>query len=216
MPTPASPKLLKGAIVAYRLPETTPTVIVFQYNPATLQRSLEAQAAGEEGAADEAYRLAGAPVETIKAEIELDAADQLETGDAAATENGLLPQLAALELLLYPATATVIANTALALAGTIEIVPASAPFTLFVYGRKRVLPVRITEYSATEEAHDPDLNPIQAKVSLGLRVLSYSDLPRTHPGYHLFLAHQVTKEAMATIARVNALDAVIGDNARIL
>jgi len=216
MPTPASPKLLKGAIVAYRLPETTPTVIVFQYNPATLQRSLEAQAAGEEGAADEAYRLAGAPVETIKAEIELDAADQLETGDAATTENGLLPQLAALELLLYPATATVIANTALALAGTIEIVPASAPFTLFVYGRKRVLPVRITEYSATEEAHDPDLNPIQAKVSLGLRVLSYSDLPRTHPGYHLFLAHQVTKEAMATIARVNALDAVIGDNARIL
>jgi len=216
MPTPASPKLLKGAIVAYRLPETTPTVIVFQYNPATLQRSLEAQAAGEEGAADEAYRLAGAPIETIKAEIELDAADQLETGDAATTENGLLPQLAALELLLYPATATVIANTALALTGTIEIVPASAPFTLFVYGRKRVLPVRITEYSATEEAHDPDLNPIQAKVSLGLRVLSYSDLPRTHPGYHLFLAHQVTKEAMATIARANALDAVIGDNARIL
>ena len=69
--------------------------------------------------------------------------------------------------------------------------------TLFVWGPKRALPVKLNEFSITEEAHDMHLNPIRAKVSLGLRVLSYSDLPLTHPGYALFLAHQVTKEAMA-------------------
>jgi hypothetical protein len=55
----------------------------------------------------------------------------------------------------------------------------------------------LTEFSITEEAYDAKLNPIRAKVSLGLRVLSYSDLPLLHPGYSLFLAHQVAKEAMA-------------------
>lgn len=201
--------------MAFRLPNPVPEVILFQYNPATLSRSLEAQTAGEEGAPTEAFRLAGAPVETIKAEIELDAADQLETGNPDAQALGLLPQLNALELLLYPQSATVIANTALTLLGTIEILPAQAPFTLFIYGHKRILPVRITEYSVSEDAHDPQLNPILAKVSLGLRVLSYNDLPRLHPGYHMFLAHQITKEAIAVIAKTNALDAVIGGNTRL-
>ena len=60
--------------------------------------------------------------------------------------------------------------------GTLEIVPAEAPLTLFVWSKNRMLPVRITEFSITEEAFDPALNPIRAKVSLGLRVLSVNDL----------------------------------------
>ncbi len=70
-----------------------------------------------------------------------------------------------------------------------------------------MLPVRLTEFSISEEAHDPQLNPIRAKVSLGLRVLSYNDLPLTNPGYHLFLAHQIVKETMAATARSSSLDA---------
>jgi hypothetical protein len=46
------------------------------------------------------------------------------------------------------------------------------------------------------------LNPIRAKVSLELRVLSYSDFSVTHPGYAVFLAHQVVKETMAVIGSV--------------
>jgi len=95
-------------------------------------------------------------------------------------------------------------------AGTIEVIPPMAPLTLFIWGPKRVLPVRLTNFSITEDAYDVNLNPIRAKVSLGLSVLNYNDLPLTHPGYHLFLAHQVVKETMATIGSVNNLAAAGG------
>lgn len=206
---PRSPRLLKGALVSFDLPNPKPAVIVFQYNPDTLSRTLEAQTGGE-GA--DALRIKGAPVETIKLAIELDATDQLEQGAAA---TGLHPQLAALEVLIYPKSALVVANTALLNAGTIEILPPQAPFTLFIWGPKRVLPVRLTEFSITEEAYDPQLNPIRANVSLGLRVLSYNDLPAANPGYHLFLAHQIVKETMAAIARTGSLDAA-GAGAKLL
>ncbi|MGQ9613922.1 hypothetical protein [Chloroflexus sp.] len=198
---PRSPRLLKGALVSFDLPHPQPAVIIFQYNPDTLSRTLEAQT-GSEGS--DALRIKGAPVETIKLDVELDATDQLEQGGAAL---GLHPQLAALEVLIYPKSSLVVANTALLNAGTIEILPPQAPFTLFIWGPKRVLPVRLTEFSISEEAYDPQLNPIRAKVSLGLRVLSYNDLPLTNPGYHLFLAHQIVKETMAATARSSSLDA---------
>jgi hypothetical protein len=110
----------------------------------------------------------------------------------------------------------VIANTILAQLGTIEILPPQAPFTLFVYGRHRILPVRLTEYGVTEDAHEPDLDPIRAKVSLGMKVLTYSELPVGHVGYHLYLAHQIGKEALARGATLSSLDAVLGAGARIL
>ncbi|HEX6229563.1 MAG TPA: hypothetical protein VFZ41_08915, partial [Solirubrobacterales bacterium] len=136
--------------------------------------------------------------------------DQLAVEDPLAQEMGIHPQLAALEMLLYPKSAQVIANTVLLALGTIEVVPPSSPLTLFVWGPKRVLPVRLTEFSVTEEAHDPALNPIRAKVSLGMRVLSYSDLPLTNPGYALVLAHLIAKETMAVIGSTGAIGDVVG------
>jgi len=213
---PGSPRLLKGALVTLALPNPIPTVIPFQYNPETLSRSLEIQAGGGEGDRSEVLRLKGAPVESIKLDVELDATDRLAEGDESAVNLGIHPQLAAMELLAYPQTGVVIANTILMALGTIEIIPPDAPFTLFIWGSKRVLPVRLSELSITEEAYDVNLNPIRAKVSLGLRVLTYNDLPLAHPGYGLFLAHQVVKEALAIVARANNLDAVLGGNARLL
>ncbi len=200
---PGSPRLMRGAILAIDPLKPLASVIVFQYNPTTLSRSLKARTSGGGGSKAEALRLEGAPEESIRLEVKLDATDQLEQGTLVSTTMGVHPQLASLEMLLYPPSATVIANAALALAGTIEIVPPEAPMTLFVWGAKRVLPVRLTAFSITEEAYDTNLNPIRAKVSLDLQVLSYSDLLSTHPGYHLFLAHQVTKEAMAMLGSVN-------------
>lgn len=206
---------LKGALVAFRQPDPTPQVISFQYNPETVQRTIEAQTSGEAGAPGEALRLSGAPVETLKLEIELDAADQLDAGSDLAAAAGIHPQLALLELLLYPHSALVIANTALLAAGTIEILSHQSPFVLLVWGPKRILPVRLTEFGVSEEAYDAGLNPMRAKISLGLRALSYNDLARTHPGYHLFLAHQVTKEALALVGRAQSLSAVLGGEARL-
>lgn len=214
---PGSPHLMKGAIVGIDLFNPLASVIVFQYNPDTLTRTLQAQTSGgEEGDRSEALRLKGAPVETIRLEVEIDATDQLERAEGNAVSLGIYPQLSALEMLLYPKSALVIANTVLLALGTIEVVPPVAPFTLFIWGPKRILPVRLTDFSITEEAHDVSLNPIRAKASLTLRVLSYNDLPVSHPGYHLFLAHQVIKETMATIGSVNNLSAVAGGNVNLL
>ncbi len=207
-----TPRTLRGAIVGVDPVNPLASVIVFQYNPDTLQRTLQPQGSeGGDGAAKgETLRLKGPPIETIKVEVEIDATDQLARADSDATSLGIHPQLAALEMLIYPKSALVIANTVLMALGTIEVIPPSAPLTLFIWGPKRVLPVKLTELGIAEEAYDAALNPIRAKASLGLRVLSYADLPLTNPGYPLFLAHQIAKEGMAAKGSGSSLTDVVG------
>ena len=207
---PGAPRLTKGAIVGFDPFNPLASVIVFQYNPKTMTRSLEASTPSAEGSRTEVLRLTGPPTETINLTVELDAADQLEVGDGVAATMGISPQLSALEMLLYPKSALVIANTVLMAAGMLEMVPPAAPFTLFVWGAKRVVPVRLQTFSIEEQEYDPTLNPIRAEVTLGLRVLNYNDFSVTHPGYGLFLAHQVVKEVMATVGSVGNVADVLG------
>ncbi|MCY6493359.1 hypothetical protein [Leptolyngbya sp. GGD] len=214
---PGSPRLFKGAIVGFDLTNPLPKVISFQYNPETLTRTLEPQMQGnEQSGSSVGLRLSGAAAESINIEIELDATDQLEKSKDIAINMGIYPQLSALEMLVYPASSMVIANTMLLAVGTIEIMPPPPRLTLFIWGQRRILPVNITNFSITEEAHDTNLNPIRAKVSLGMRVLTYSDLPVTHPGYHLFLAHQVVKETMAALGTGTSLNNLLGTNIKLL
>ena len=194
---PGSPRLLKGALIGVDPLNPLGSVVVFQYNPDTMTRKLEPRAVSAEGDRGEAFRLTGAPKETITLSIEIDATDQLEQANPLAIASGIYPTLAALEIMVYPKSAIVIANTALSLVGTIEVIPVEAPMTLFVWGPQRVLPVRVTSFSITEEAHDQLLNPIRAKVELSLAVLSYQDLPLLSVGRVLFLAHHIVKEVMA-------------------
>jgi hypothetical protein len=204
---PSSPRLQKGAIVGLDPANPLASVIPFQYNPETVTRTLTPQTSGsgrEAGslAPGEAMRLTGPPQEEIKLDIVLDATDQLEKAQPPATQMGVHHQLAALEMLLYPKSGTVIANEILLQAGMMEIVPPEAPLTVLVWGAKRVVPVRLTSFSVTEEMFDPSLNPIRAKVSLGLHVLNYRDLGLASIGGALFMVHQTAKEAMATLNSV--------------
>jgi len=204
---PGSPRLLKGTIVGLDPTNPLASVVVFQYNPDTMTRRLEARSTGGGDTSDrsEAFRLTGPPKETITLNIEVDAADQLEQANPIAVVSGVYPTLAALEMLLYPKSLTVIANAVLAQVGNIEIIPPEAPLTLFVWGPARVLPVRVTGFSITEEAYDTLLNPIRAKIDLTLHVLSYVDLKITNPGYTLFMAYQIAKEVMATTNVLNSV-----------
>src|SRR5262245_43155623 len=142
-----TPRLQKGALVGLDPINPLASVTVFQYNPETLTRTLTPQTAGVSGgganAPGDALRLAGPPQETIKLDVVIDATDQLEHGQATAAQLGIHPQLAALEMLLYPKSALVIANEILLRAGVIEIIPPEAPLTILVWGAKRVLPVRL-------------------------------------------------------------------------
>jgi len=201
---PGSPRLLKGALVGIDPLNPLASVVVFQYNPDTMTRRLEARAVGGEGDRGEAYRLTGPPKETITLSIEIDATDQLDEGNPLAETKGLHPTLAALEMMLYPKSAAVIANDVLSAVGTIEILPVEGPMILFVWGPARVLPVRLTSFSITEEAYDPLLNPTRAKVELSLTVLSYQDLSVLSPARALFLVHHIAKEVMATTNLFNS------------
>jgi len=197
---PNSPRLLKGGVVLLD-PDSgaVERIITLQYNPDTLSRSLQIKAHGEGGDRSEALRLSGPPVETIKLDAEIDATDQLEFPDQNpdAGQLGIHPQLAALETIVYPTSSQIQQNISLAQSGTLEIAPMEAPLTLFIWSKNRIVPVRLTEFSITEEAFDPALNPIRAKVSLGMRVLSINDLLPTHKGASLYLAYQQQKERLA-------------------
>lgn len=216
MPTyPRSPKIARGALVGFDIGSPIPRVTVFQYNPETITRTLKARGPTGEGGHAEPMRLLGPPEETIKFDLELDATDALEQDDAVTDAIGINPQLAALEMLTYPSSALVIANTILLAAGTIEVLPPEGPFTLLIWGPSRILPVRVTDYTISEELHDDKLNPIRAKVTVSLRVLSYADLTITNPFYYVFLAHQVTKEVFAGIGSISDITAVAGANVKL-
>jgi hypothetical protein len=199
---PGSPRILKGGLVLLN-PDTFAVmpngIIPLQYNPDSLSRTLKIKGIEEGGDRSEALRLTGPPVETFKLDAEIDATDMLEQPDQNpnAIQHGIFPQLAALETIAYPASTTLQNNFNLAQAGTLEIVPVMAPLTLFVWSANRIVPVRITDLSITEEAFDPRLNPIRAKVSLGLRVLSIDDLSFNEKGGSLYMVYQQQKEALA-------------------
>jgi hypothetical protein len=204
---PGSPQLVRGGIVLLD-PQSAAVqrIIVLQYNPDSLSRTLQSQAVELGGQnRSEALRLKGPPVETIKLEAELDANDALEVSDETAGRLGILPQLAALESLVYPTSEQLLQNNSLSKQGKLEIAPMEAPLSLFIWSRSRIVPVRVTDFSVTEEAFDPSLNPIRAKVSLGLRVLSVDDLGFSHRGGSLFMAYQQQKEQLAAKSAAGAL-----------
>ncbi len=196
-----SPRLRKGAIVS--LDATTGIrlgTIMLQYNPDSITRSLKPQSVGEEADRSEILRLKGPPIETINCDVEIDATNKLADSDSVAMRLGIQPELSALELLIYPSSAVLITNEVLSLVGTIEILPMESALTVFVWSTTRITPMRITDLKITEEAFDPQLNPIRAKVSLGMRVLNVNDVGFLTPAGALYLIYQTGKEAMAQLA----------------
>jgi hypothetical protein len=195
-----SPLLKKGAILSLDPTTGVPLgTIMLQYNPDSITRSLKPQSVGDEPDRTEILRLKGPPIETIKCEVEIDATDQLAASDPTTMSLGIQPQLSALELLVYPSSAVLIANEVLSLVGTIEILPMESALTVFAWSKNRITPVRITDLEITEEAFDPQLNPIRAKVSLGMRVLNVNDVGFLTPAGALYLTYQIGKEAMAQL-----------------
>ena len=201
---PLSPRLAKcGFVLLDAESAAVLAVIALQYNPDTLTRTLVAQTVSDAADRSTPMRFTSPPVETLKLDAEIDATDLLEAPDQnqVAVQSGIHAQLAILELMIYPSAARLQANNALAQAGTLEIIPIEAPLVLFVLGPNRMMPVRITDFSVTEEAFSPSLNPLRAKVSLGLRVLNVNDLGFNHKGGSLYLMYQIKKESFAAKAR---------------
>lgn len=213
---PRSPRLLKGSLVVFETKLPVPTnMIVFQYNPDAMTRNFQQQTGPQNAwfSAGDSAHVTGPPTETFQITVELDAADQLEAprSNPLTVASGLHPALSALELLLYPPSTMLILNKVLAFAGSAMVTPPEVPLVLFVWGPARVVPVRITAVSITEQAFDQRLNPILAKVELGMRSLTEKELKQAGAPFDtLALVRQITKEALARANVANAAQQIRG------
>jgi hypothetical protein len=218
---PGSAKALKGALVVYeqQFLGKVPGVIVFQYNPDSLRHTLSSRAAVPDekspGALKEdVLRTMGAPVESFNLTIELDAADQLDEPSIhpAAVRLGIHPALAALELLLYPPQEGGLWQTATTSSDIVQTSKEgqTVPLVLFVWGRRRVLPVQVSSFSVTEQAFDENLNPIRASVELQLQVLTDAHLVKDSIGYGAYRATLRQKEVMAALNLANSAEQALG------
>lgn len=198
---PGSPRTLKGGFVLMDADgKAVLRTVAFQYNPESVTRTLTPRGAKiDAGDRLEGLRLVGPPVETIKIEIELDATDRLEKpgSNADTVANGIAADLAELEAIISPAPDDIAAADGLARSGTLEVLPLPSPLVLLALGRNRLIPVRITEFGIVEEAFDTQLNPIRARVSLGMRALSIDDLAFGSKGAELFMVAARRRDGMA-------------------
>jgi len=199
--SPRTPRNAKGALVYYRPSTKIPSVVLFQYNPDTISRRLQPQVSADSSGSSP-FVLTGPPIQTISFELDIDATDSLESKNPSAVAYGILPQLAALEVIMYPPSSTVMEGLANKGLG-----PQEAPLTVLILGNARALPVLLTQYAITEQAFDTSFNPIRARVALELRVLSYQDFKPDQTGFGLFLTYQVDLENLGSLATINDLAA---------
>ncbi len=219
-----SPRLLKGAFV--KLSEEflvpVPSIIVFQYNPETVTRTLTPHTPStEEG--EETLAEPFDPQETISLTLELDAADALEEPDSHPTAviAGVADRIAALEMLLYPSgdTGGLLGEAISSLLGAADVVPRnSVPVVLFVWGPGYIVPVRLTSFQVEEEAFSPTLYPIRAKVTVEMRVLTESafnkpDRDMSASEKIAVVAYKYTrtqKEVLAMANLANSVESILG------
>jgi len=194
---PNSPQVSKASLVSINPNNPVPSIIVLQYNPAELTRTVTPQYEKTGNVPVGTEQLAGPPAETLSLTATVSAIDQLEAGSPLAASMGIYPQLSALETLMFPSCAQILSDQAQMLLGVLEIVPPESPLTVFVWGANRVLPVQITSYTVTETLHDPQLNPINAEVQLSMSVLNYQDFTPTQAGWFVYMANLALREAMA-------------------
>jgi hypothetical protein len=236
--------VLKGALVKFTptsMPVPIPDVIIFQYNPETMthtwtQPEPAPPSATATGAAEGSNPLAvkGMPGETFSFTIAMDANDEIADGtpptQALAQQTGIYSRLAALEMLLYPASVgqsgllgTVSSAISSALSGQASsdtsTVPVSVmPVTLFIWGPGRIVPVRVTGLTITEKLYDSALNPTHAEAQLALRVLTPTELKSASEGSDVLgqlatIAYNYTlslRQALAIANLSNATESIIG------
>jgi hypothetical protein len=240
-----SPKLLKGALVEFseRFIGPIPNIIIFQYNPENISRELEVYTPRAESDADQNPATSGDtaanaqpadPPESFNLTLELDATDDLEANDPIAVVTGVADRLAALEMLLYPQEGSLLGDLLGALnvsvsvgagglsagaggSAAAEAVPRGAvPIVLLVWGPGRIVPVRLKSFTVDEQAFSPLLYPIQAKVTVGLKIVTEADLA----GYEDSLAKDIAiaafkftrtqKRVLAAANIANTVDSILG------
>jgi hypothetical protein len=203
------PKLLKGALVDSNLAAFPPLIVPFQFNPDTITRRRSTQLrdpAAQQGRTFETPEKESlgkaqstlVQPETLSMDIRLDATDGLESGDPIAGQFGVLPALSALEMMTVPRSESIFAGL-LGLSANFGFGDRkSTPVLIFVWGRQRVYPVRLTELTIQETEYNPSLCPTRVTASVSMQVLEDNN-----PFYRFTEAQ---RELLAGLNLTNALN----------
>lgn len=177
---------LRGAFIAYEpggYPDGEKRVLPFRFNPEVLSRAFQVEQ-GKSGSGTEGAKKGGGKGEqgadaasgnvkqTLTVQVRFDFDDRHDAAQNLPAELGVLPEVSALEGLLFPAESPSDKSS-----DGKEPVKArkQRPTVLFVWGKKRVLPVRITGMTVNETRHNSQLNPIRAEIDVQLEVLGDQD-----------------------------------------
>jgi hypothetical protein len=231
--------LLKGALIEF-MPTfliPVPNVIVFQYNPETLTHTWSQPEAAEPSETTTNWPMAvkGMPGESFSFTIAVDANDEIADGSAPtaaiAQVSGVYSRLAALEMLLYPAgpgvggllgavsAAADAATSTDPFSDPTTSVPTSIlPVVLFVWGPGRIVPVRVTDLTITEQLYNGTLSPTHAEAQLSLRVLTPAELDAAGTDQHVMgslakAAYYYTlglRQTFAAANLTNATESIVG------
>ena len=192
-------KLTRGALASVEKTKLT-DVVLFQYNPETVTRTLAPRMTGYEpgkGPAEPSTDVgfSDAASQSISFTAYFDAADALQNGDAMAIAHGIAPQLAILESLMNPTVEAVTSAEGSTADGKMLIETMDAPGTVLIWG-DRVLPVRIASVTITEEAFDAKLNPLRANAAIKVDVQTYGKRKTTDIEYGRFKAYHGALETL--------------------
>lgn len=175
---------MRGALIEYGsdFMGPIPNVVIFQFNPETLTRTVQIPSRPTSGTSRETSQAGEPSIEKISLTAKFSAADEFGDNKALARLFGVGTRLAALEKMVHPSN-DLLAMIGVALgaaAGAVglggdsdprQVIPREKfPRILFIWGVYRVLPVILESMSITEQQYDFLLNPVQAEVSLSMAV----------------------------------------------
>jgi hypothetical protein len=218
------PFLMRGAMIEYGsgFMGPIPNVVIFQFNPESLARTIQIPPRPSGPAARETTQAGEPAIEKISFKAQFSAADGMGTGNVLARTMGVGPRLAALEKMVHPASklsgligaALDAIGDALGLGGgggdePRQVIPREKyPRILFIWGPFRVLPVVIESMTITELQYDFLLNPIQADVQIGLAVNPIDNCSDDTVGKGALEYSNLAKDAQAMLNLANTVEQI--------
>lgn len=216
--------LMRGALIEYGSDffGPLPNVVIFQFNPETLTRTIQIPSRPTSGASRETTQAGEPSIEKISLKASFSAADEFGENKVLARLFGVGTRLAALEKMVHPAgplsdligAGLSAVGDALGLGGGSDDEPRQTiprekyPRILFIWGPYRILPVVLESMSITEQQYDFVLNPVQAEVTLSMAVNAIDKCSDDEIGKGALWYSNLAKEAQAMANLANTVEQV--------
>lgn len=216
--------LMRGALIEYGsdFMGPIPNVVIFQFNPETLTRTVQIPPRPSSATARETTQAGEPAIEKISLKASFSAADEFGDNKALARLFGVGTRLAALEKMVHPSNdllaaigaAIGAAADALGIGGgdsaPRQPIPRQKnPKILFIWGPYRILPVVLDSMTITEQEYDFVLNPIRAEVSLSMSVNAIDKCSEDAVAKGALTYSNMAKDAQAMANLANTAEQVV-------